>query len=396
VVLNNRGGDKSAIAVYETDNVYIRDVTVYASPSAGIIGGYGKGELVVDHFRLMRLPDSGRWISSNSDGIHYQGFEGKATVENCVFEGMSDDGINFYQIPVTVDEVVSKSELKITHASRLPKAGETITLFNPAQGLALGRAQVVSSSAATAGGRGVTITLDREIQGVAAGEPSESTIIYIDAMAFNGSVIRNNIFREYRGKGIIPRTGGTTIEGNQFIRISSYPLDIQNYGYQEGLFASDMTIRNNSVDGCAYMEKFRFETNGAQFMIRVTTSDNSQSKTTGHTNILIEGNTIVNSTSRYAIYAANTDGLTIRGNTIKTARSASWLLGKNRWGEMQFLPLPGAIRVERSKNVSIQGNTIEEDRWNAIRFITRDITSGCVNMHENRVTWYWLRWPKQS
>ena len=380
ITINNRGTTGSAIDVVYTANTYIDNVTVYASPGCGIIGYYGEGELIVNNFKLMRKPDSGRWISSNADGIHYQAFNGKAQITDCVFEGMSDDGINFYQVPCTVDTVVDESNLVVRHGAAVPQVGQIITVFDGAKGKVLGSAQVTEFTPNEDGTKSGMIALSNPIKGmnVKKGE-NPSITVYINSYAFDGCEIKNNTFREFRGRGIIARTNNTVIEGNQFIRTSSNPIVIQNFADSEGLLSNNMVIQQNTVDDCAYMEKFRTDSSGGQFMISQLNSSWEQSKNTGHKNMVISDNTIMNSRSKYGIYACNIDGLKITGNQISSFDGDNGMTNNKTYsGKKAKLSDFSGIYIKYSENVEISGNMINYMQPEVIAAIHVD--SGCRNV----------------
>ena len=368
IVITNRGYGGDAIAVYDSADIYIKDFTVYATPTTAVLASKGSGEFIVDNLQYLRKPGSGRWISGNADGVHFQGHRGAVTVENCVFEGMADDGINFYQVPSKLTAVKSDTQITLQHWYKSVEEGDALTFYDPKKCVILGQAKAVSVSG-DAGA--LDVILDKSVADMGlktyTDDQNPGTKVFNDAYAFDGSVIRDNIFREYRGIGMRCKTNNTTIEGNRFIRLSGVGIEAENIvtGYDEGLFVNNLLIKDNYFEDCAYMDKYLwYEDGGAsQISVRIKNANSSVPKAFGPKNVVIENNTFVDYRSKYCIYAANVDGLTINNNSITARGSADYTAAlTNMWGDKVKLSKFCPVKVVYSNNVTTDGNTVSDMR----------------------------------
>jgi len=380
IVLNTRWGGGSVFELlHSKGDITIRECTVYAHVGCGIMATYGTGALTVDNFNILRKPGTDRMISTNADGIHVQGLLGPATITNCTFEGMMDDGINFYQYPIAISSVNSGTNIVLYHAQYTVTAGETLYFYNAETGTYKGCANVLSSEK-TAGGD--EITLDTQIEGLTAGTFPTGDCVYTSGLAFENSVIENNTFREYRGAGIICRANNAVIQNNSFLYISGVGIDMQNYSYTEGLGARNITIKNNLFDGIAYMgaNAYGLDIRKAIININATTLN---WETAGKDcyisdNITIENNEIINLNSNIAINVSNGSNIIIKNNTISA-------LAQNKppdYYSSFFTPEATAVFIANSMNVTVYGNIIEDMRpWLTAGIFIDDST--CVNISES-------------
>ena len=71
----------------------VSDVTVFTGPGMGLVGSISTN-ISLKHFNILLRPGSGRMMSTTADATHFSGCKGTIALEDCIFEGMGDEGIN--------------------------------------------------------------------------------------------------------------------------------------------------------------------------------------------------------------------------------------------------------------------------------------------------------------
>jgi len=246
-------GDGNAITFAKCDGASVEDVTIYASPGLcmGFLGC--EGDLVVRRVTVRPRPGTTRLLSGNVDGIHCQMARKGLLVEDCHFEGMTDDGMNTYDRVRMVTEVISPSKIRV-HQTFDMRPGDRLQIMDPKTGLIKGEAGVLAVEENV-------ITLDKPVEGVRTSKDILKGIIsmdnHLDAdVVFNlstcgaGYVIRNNYFGNFRGRGLILRGVNGLIENNVFERTSGQGIVIANEPHwPEGPMPRDIVIRGNQLRG---------------------------------------------------------------------------------------------------------------------------------------------------
>lgn len=354
IVINCRTGGGSVFELINgTSNVTIKDITVYASCGSAVLGTRNLGGLTVDNLKVLRKPGTDRLITMQMDGIHYQGLKGPAVITNSIFEGMMDDGINFYQSPITVTSVKSDTEIFLKHRQHKIEAGETLTFYDSASGILKGSAKVASSR--TTADNEYYVTLETPVSSVLA-----DNIVYTDALNFNNSVIKNCIFREYRGAGIMARGNNIIIEDNKFENISGIGIDMQNYTNSEGFGATNVTIKNNTFDNIAYMAGnfYGKDVRLAPINIRGTNNSWQYAKSRINNNIVIDSNRFLNLNTQYVIHLSEAESCRIINNEITMKKTSS--PPDSIFGNFAVDSYP--IFIRNAGNITVSGNTISDTR----------------------------------
>lgn len=319
VIVNLRNMSGSALNIGGASDVEINNVTVYASGECGIKAAYMGGDLTLDGFRM--LISEGRWICSNADGVHFQFSRGKFIAKNCVFEGLSDDCINLYQIPLSVASA-DNGTLAFCGAAQRPKAGDLLTVINSNTGRVKYRgAEVINTTS-----EGVTLNGDYTEIG-----PGDS--VFIENGMFGYSEITNNKFLNSRRYGLIIRAENILVEGNEFRNLGNDAV-ASHCTSGEGMALTNAQFRRNTISDCGYLRNGKQETSGA-FSIRNVLSGGDDINI--HQNLVFSGNIIKNSES-CGFYINSADGVTIeRSNVIEG-------LADGKYG----------INISQCKNVNVE------------------------------------------
>lgn len=358
LVINNRVGcNMSMFDIRESGSFTLSNITVYSCACTGVVGSQMTGPVTVDGFKMIYRPDSDLWITSTADGVHMQAGPAPVTVQNSVFTGLIDDGVNLYQWRALVDSIASKTSFVInTDGGCLPKNGDTLEFYDQEEMKYLGAARVTAVENVTGEGphRFADITLDTPVEGLRTGDGGRSaTYIYIREQDFEGSIIKNNLFSNLRGRGVVLHSAKTKVADNSFINLSNHAVHGW-YGYEEGLRLRDLTVEGNYFNRVGY---YSIEANSDPAGVISIRLDNNaateQSKNLFHDTVRILNNTIVDFHGS-AINVGNTENVEIAGNRI-TLNTAEERYG----GET-------GIEVSRCKGVSIRENRLDNalsDTW---------------------------------
>ena len=323
VVLRHAIYDQDAFAFYGPGvrNVVLQDITIYSFPGFGVFGR-GMTNFRAVRVRIMRKP--GRPFSIAADGIHLDNTRGGSVViEDCVFDGQGDDGINinshFYEIRgISADRrtfSVYRKGRTASSTNSLPR--DRFVFYKRANFDSLGTATVASN-------KGAVITL---------ADPLPPNVRNYDA-AINlnqqpsTTTIRSSVFRANRARGAKLSTPNLSVSGCTFDHTSGPGVVIKNdcADWYEGAFpTSNWTLTNNRFIGNAQGSWQPNSTILIFAQVPVMNGDVPTPTIRPLTDkqvfggITITNNVISTESPVYAIDASNVNGLVIRNNTLSTA-----------------------------------------------------------------------------
>jgi hypothetical protein len=312
----------------------------------------------------------GRWHTSNADGLHFPASRPAPWIEGCTFEGMADDGANFYSKGSFCTKIVSPREFVLTtHAWMY--VGARVLVFDPKPGRKLGAAEVVAVDRQ----RGLQrVTLDGPIHGVRIGlSKADPQFFNIDSTG--GFVFRNNIFRNIRRFGILIDSRDGLIENNRFEATSSNAVVVHNDpDWPEGFATGNVVIRGNTFVACNVERMYRSDSS-ASVSIRTNRLGWHTAPLRGIADVLIEDNTFVNWRKR-AVAVGCTENAIIRNNRMLADADAPAQVEKDH-----HVP----IHVFNAKRVLVEGNRIEDHRPLVRGGVKVDDDSETVSVRANAV-----------
>jgi len=279
VVLRNQG---------VISNVESEDVFVINGRSVGVVQYFGSENITFDHLTIFACPGSlfvgaqtsrlnvlnckgllkgNRLIVSGADGVHCQSARIGPWVENCEFEGLSDDCLNIYGLPIYVLEQGSPTQLTV-YARAPILVGDRLAFFNPNTGTILQETIVVSYAGRscmegndTIFPRG-TLVLSDPVGPLDIAPPGTSVDMHgwriydhaydLDSIG-NHFVYRNNYMHDGRRYGLFIKASNGLIEDNMFEGLSHAGMAIKNNaGWPEGFRAQNLVIQRNRISECGY------------------------------------------------------------------------------------------------------------------------------------------------
>ena len=244
-VLSRRGNGAFLFAF--TRECILENVTVYASPAL-TVSLTGSDRMTIRNLAITYRVGSDRLVASDGDGIHCQ--QNRPLIDNCLFEGLCDDGVNIYAPPLIVRQVLSPTQIMIAAGAEV-RAGDTLQVLDPRKGVVRGKPVVAQ---VTPQDDRRVITFDRPLDGIVAGEDHRSAdTAYNLSASGRGYVIRNNHFRRHRRNGLLLRAGDGVVENNTFEELGGPGVSVGNEpNWPEGPAADNIVIRGNRFIGGAY------------------------------------------------------------------------------------------------------------------------------------------------
>lgn len=240
--------------------VSIIGVTSYAGPSGFVAGQYSAGINLINSHAAIK---PGRWKGLNADGMHIQSARVGVWAENSSFEGLSDDGANFYTIPFAVTEVLSPTQLRLGILQsrgtavgefdlRQLRTGDRLSFMNPQTGAPLADVRVTAVDVAAQ-----TVTLDQPVAGVVIGTTKDATHVYNTSLlgAFH---VQGTSFLNGRRYGMMIKASNGQVLGNHFEGLSREAISIYNEPeWPEGHWGGDILIQGNTFidNGFEYIYK---------------------------------------------------------------------------------------------------------------------------------------------
>ena len=341
-VLLARQKNPTIFGLWNSRRILMQDIIVHASP--GITNGVVMCDAIVyRRFQVRFRKGTNRVITSNGDGIHVHGNRKGPVIEDCYFEGISDDGVNLnsHMNPIR------RAEGKTIVVERGPvtfRDGDRLQIFDPDTGQV--RAVVKITGIKQLQGNLVRLTLAKGVDGIKAHTPpqadpnarrpgrrrrgprrSAGDVAYNLDSANAGFVIRGNTFFGHRRHGLLIRAGDGVIENNTFDSICGNAVSMENGAPLEGPIAYDVTIRNNRI--VAASRSFIHGASGREgaIMVRTNRSGRKIALRRGIVNISILNNEIIDP-PRYGIYVGSVSGVRIIGNRVTaTARTPEYRTG---------------------------------------------------------------------
>ena len=302
----------NAIRYVNTNSCTLRDVTILSFAGMGFYATNRTTNLTVERYFVQRPEDTQRLTSTNADGSKFVLTGGILTIKDCYYEGMGDDAINIHSSYAKVTKIDINSAiieiigLRGRTGSPVPVkdhyvlAGDKIEFYDQTTMLPKGTAYVVKRD-------NHVLKLDALPQDVKKGDLFNNLSMCPVVRISNVTVNRN------RARGFLLQSQDVIVEDCTITNPTGVGIFVTTdvaFWYESGP-GNNVIIRNNTIDNAnnhlimegAINVKCGHDKGGTDYPAGV------------HRNILIEGNTIRN-TSQSAIYACSSDDIRITGNKI--------------------------------------------------------------------------------
>jgi hypothetical protein len=306
-----RKGAKSLFYANGSQRLVYYQITNHRS-GGGHYVGVSCSQIAVLHCRSDILGD--RWYGGSADGLHIRGNRIGPWIESMSFNGIGDDGVALYSRPVRASQTWpngQRNALIITPAFFDLEPGDNVSFFNPAEGRIFLETHVKEVEPV---GKNYRVVFEDDIpREMAYGKSLQDDDQIWNRSTSNGNfMIRNSRFTNIRRFGVVFRAAAGVVEDCVFDGTSSSAILFFNETqYPNGLYCSDVIIRNNTINDCAFDSQplgaivfdFRRRATGALAVDH------------GPRRILIENNHITNTTATPLELGSARD-IVLRGNTV--------------------------------------------------------------------------------
>ncbi len=367
---------------YCTDMTY-RDLVINTGPGLAFGTYYSNGKFLYKNIRIDRGPPpagatQARLMTTTADGMQHRICQTGPTLEDCYFAHMGDDGFNNSSLVWPVAAVLNPREVVMVARESPRVLGYHSTLVDEHSQARLVRAksfelldsppvesitdypemheepQVVKDNWPRRGDRFRKVRFRRDLAPtVKAGDG-----IYLPFVNSRGYVIRNCTFFNVGANGLRIMGEEGLIENCRIEHtyLSGIALPNNMSFWMEAGPVRNCVIRHNVVRDTGLDDVARQWYSGAIQVSNaglVFTGEQPTPPATLHQDISILDNVIENS-NLAGIYAAQTDGLTIKGNVIRNVNRQ-----ENTAKLKAGYAVDHAIGVQMSRRVVIEGNRIE-------------------------------------
>jgi parallel beta-helix repeat protein len=399
-------GNAHAIVVDSSEATSFIDVKLFASPGMGLLENGGAGSMLLQKVSIVPGPrpksaTADRLVSTNSDGSHWITVERGPTIEDCSYANTSDDAINVHGFYYYVVQKLAAARYLLT-----PKwdiglaAGDEIETCDRTTFGSLGRTKIVqftkrhapelkgkiaplwkNKSPSTVPDLIYDVVLQQDLP-LKVGD-AVTSLSRIGA----GTTVRRSSF--HACGHVVVKAPNTVVEDCQFTYSSTIALRCGgDIGFwSESGFAENLIFRNNRFSHCITGANALTAGNSELGTIYVGMSAPDSVKgfpnNFGNRNVTIEGNHIDDSYI-YGIFVANADGVKIINNAI----GQTFIRGTSYdAGQLYGIKPSSAICIGRSRNVTVNGNTMAHGRV-AKTAVAVDATCDKASVHvgSNKLT----------
>lgn len=297
-------------------------------------------------------------MSCNADAFHSSGVRRGPTLEDCLFEGMPDDGIAIHGSYAMVAEAGGDRLVLCLAGGNFFRDGDPIRLFDPHGGF-VGEAKVKANAPLQGYQPKAKITRDRyknstHFVQVTLDRPVAAGFEYLasnPASSGSGYVISRNVIRNHRARGMLLKADdglvkGNTVDGSTIAGIVLAP----ELWWNEACYSRHVIIRSNTIRRVGYATVGPWTSQPAA--LTVCGEGETAGGLPGHRDILIEGNTIADCDGINLMVTSAEDVRIKKNRFINTMREPS------RRGADRKVDTGALIWLGSCRNVSLDGNTV--------------------------------------
>lgn len=294
-------------------DVTVSNVTVYSVFGMGLVGTVTTN-ITLQGFNVQMRPDSGRLMSATADATHFMGCKGTVTIQDCLFEGMGDDGVNiksglYLIVRQRLDDytVLGQHNLKLTD---LPDPGDTLEMARTDTLLSFASGTVREASMEPGEGNRHRIRFEAPLP-----EELRAGDVLGNASRVARLRLAHCTVRANRARGVLCQTRDAIIENCIFQNCTGAGVMVltETVHFHESIGTRDVIVRNNLFENCNLGAASQEAALGVLAYLKGFAYPSIPGV---HRNVTLEGNRIVR-TGESGIFAAAVDGLTVRNNTIE-------------------------------------------------------------------------------
>ena len=299
-------------------DVTVSDVTVHTTPGMGLVSAVTTN-IALRKFNVQIRPRSTRLMSATADATHFAGCKGTVSIEDCLFEGMGDDGVNiksglYLTVRQRIDDltVLGQHNLKF---SDLPDTGDTMEMAHT---------DTLSPFASGTVRQARMEPGEGSMHRVRFEAPLPTELREGDVLGNASRVARLRMFRctvrANRARGVLCQTRDAIIENCAFQNCTGPGVMVlaEAAYFYESIGTRDVIVRQNRFENC---NRGAAAAEAALCAVAWLKHFAYPAKPGVHRNVTIEGNRIVR-TDESGVFVVGVEGLKIRNNTIEQSGMA--------------------------------------------------------------------------
>ncbi len=286
-VFHFRSGSTSHVDFPDCKSVTAHNITTDGWGSMGFVSVKGSNFNVLNCKTEMQ---EGKWMMGNADGFHVREHVVGPWIEGTEIQATGDDGLAFYARPIAMTDVhPGGDERSVICTSEFfnLEPGDEVSFYQPTEGRILLETRV--TRVVDQGGSYLAEFADTIPGGIILGSSLvDVTQIWNRSKSCGEFMIRNSKFINNRRYANVFRSKRGVVEKNLYQGASTRAiLFINETAVPNGLYASEIILRNNTVEDCS------FDGAGTQAPIAFYFEGRGSAvKSIGPRNILIEGHVI--------------------------------------------------------------------------------------------------------
>lgn len=350
LVLRHQTYGPGVFRFHRCADVRVSDTTVFTCPGMSLVGSISTN-ISLQRYNVLIRPGTSRMMSATADATHFGGCKGTVSLEDCVFEGMGDDGVNVKSgLYLTVKERVDDHTVLCQHNLKMvdvPDAGDDLELSHQETLLPFATNRVVSASLEAGPEKIHRLTFAEALPAELRAGDVLGNASRVPKLRISRCTVRGN-----RARGVLCQTRDAVIEDCTFRNCTGPGVLVltETTHFFESIGTRNVTVRNCLFENCNQGAA----TAEAPLAVLAWLKENSYPPQPGvHRDVTFEGNRIIGSASS-GIFAVAVDGLTVRKNVIE--QSCLKPRDENGWS---------AIRVLDCARVVIAGNDIDPSKQGA-------------------------------
>ncbi|OPZ15025.1 MAG: hypothetical protein BWZ10_01800 [candidate division BRC1 bacterium ADurb.BinA364] len=311
------------IAINNSIQVTCQNLKAYSGPGPFFVGA---GDECINLLGCETRILPGRWHAVNRDGAIFANHRIGPWIENCVFEGLGDDGVNLHSSPIDIRERFDERSFAL--AARMSddgtgppiaaEPGDRLAILHSASG-ALAAMPVLAETRLLPGA--LLATFAEPVAALGGNASLDQYMAFNEDVSCPFFVIRGNTFRFVRRWGVVAMSRGGLIENNLFESISASAIALQNIhdpgGFHSGPAPRDISIRRNVFRDCVVQNVLGtpFETlNPSIIALSLLAEGGQPAQWRGIRGILIEENEFFDWRRAGAISIRNAENVAVRRN----------------------------------------------------------------------------------
>lgn len=328
--------------IRQSKDVTFKDIKVDFMHGLGFLNEFSEN-LTYDNVDVIPRKESGRTCSAWCDALHFSGCKGQIRVKDCIFSGVNDDPINVHGTHLRIIAKPADDKIKVrfmhalTYGIEAFRVGDDIEFVRNTTLIAYGTNRV--KAVEKLNDYELLLTLENPAPtNIVTNADAIENITWTPDVHISGCTVELDSTRGF----LVTSRGKVIIEDCKFIKTSMAAILIANdagstANPENSWFESgpvrDVIIRNNKFIKCAEPVIY-IEPENVSFAGPV------------HKNISILNNEFeLSKQYDIAVSAKSTQGLTITGNTFKTAEKKS--------------SVNDLIQLNHCENVLIENNRME-------------------------------------